>query len=544
MVWPTEDDVKLSEFDAMVLPGQQLLAAHASTPLDHVLNLDMKAPAACTRMTGIIVALGRSCYDVDMLEEMMAAGMNIAMLNMNFGEREDHVEAIKLARAASRNFSIKMGRSYPLGIAMRISGRKIRTGRIADTFGDSVELKIGEVVRLTTDETYKDRCSTYTVYVDFMYFAEQLHKNDYILLDNESIMLKVDVISTTTLTCKIERGGFLGSYKDVFVPNVVLDMPNYTDKDKLDIEMAVQQQVDIVIASSVNSAYDVHELRTILGEKGKKIAIMSNIQTIEGFRNFDSILKETNAVMITRQELGSDITPKKLIIAQKNMVARANALNIPCCISAALLSTMRYKKVALRGELLDVANCILDGADSLMIGAETAVGMYPVEVIQTLSIACKEAEACVWTKQVFYDFIEKTPLPCDQCTASAIAGVIAAQRSIAAAIVVVTSSGKAAQIVAKFRPRCPILAVTRYGMVARQLHQWRGIMPIIFEATQDPEWSIDLERRVNYAISWGIEKGFIRIGDPIVIVSGWRQGSGFTNTMRVVYATADIIGNL
>ena len=96
---------------------------------------------------------------------------------------------------------------------------------------------------MTTDETYKDRCSTYTVYVDFMYFADQVNKNDYILLDNERLMLRVEMISTTTLTCKIERGGLLGSYKDVFVPNVVLEMPNFTDKDKLDIEMAIQHQV-------------------------------------------------------------------------------------------------------------------------------------------------------------------------------------------------------------------------------------------------------------------------------------------------------------
>ncbi|KAJ8733337.1 hypothetical protein PYW08_001635 [Mythimna loreyi] len=543
MVWPTDHDVKLSEFDAMVLPGQQLLSAHAPTQLDHLLNLDIKAPAACTRMTGITASLGKACYDVDILEKMIAAGMNIAMLNMNFGPREEHVDAIKLARTASKNLSIKWGRNCPLAIAMRLSGRKIRTGRIAETYGENVELKTGEVVRLTTDETYKDRCSTYTVYVDFMYFAEQVHKNDYILLDNETIMLKVDVISSTTLTCKIERGGFLGSYKDVFVPNVVLDMPNYTEKDKLDIEMGIQQQIDIMIAAFVNSADGVLELKSLLGEKGKKIAIMSNIQTLEGFRNFDSILQVTDSIMITRQELGSDITPKKLIVAQKNMLARANTLNIPSCISAALLSSMRNKKVPLRGELLDVANCILDGADNLVIGAETAVGMYPVEIIQTLSTACKEAEACVWTKQVFYDFIEKAPLPCDQCTAAAIAGVIAAQRCIAAAIVVVTSSGMAAQTVAQFRPRCPILAVTRYGLVARQLHQWRGVMPLIFEAPLDSEWAINLEKRVNFAISWGIERGFIRIGDPIVIVSGWRQGSGFTNTMRVVYATADIIND-
>lgn len=114
------------------------------------------------------------------------------------------------------------------------------------SYGENVELKTGEVVRLTTDETYRERCSTYTVYVDFMYFADQMNKNDFVLLDNETIMLKVEMISATTLTCKIERGGMLGSYKDVFVPNVVFNMPNYSDKDKLDIDMAIRHQVILV----------------------------------------------------------------------------------------------------------------------------------------------------------------------------------------------------------------------------------------------------------------------------------------------------------
>ncbi|PZC86603.1 pyruvate kinase [Helicoverpa armigera] len=541
MVWPTEHDIKLAEYDAMELPGQQLSAAHAYTPLDHVLNLDIKAPPACTRLTGIVASMGKSTYDVEVLEKMIGAGMNTAMLNMNFGSREEHVECIKMLRIAAKNFSIKMGKNYPLSIAMRLSGRKIRTGRIAETFGESVELKPGEVVRLTTDETYKERCSTYTVYVDFMSFAEQMNKGDFILLDNETIMLKVEMISSTTLTCKIERGGVLGSYKDVFVPNVILNMPNYTEKDKLDIEMAINNQVDVIIASFVNTASCILELRAILGDKGKKLAVVANIQTIEGFRNFDSIMLEANGVMISRQELGSDITPKKLVIAQKNMIARANRVNCPICVSAHILSSMRFKKIPLRAELLDIANCILDGVDSLVLCAETAVGQYPVEAVAVMSNTCKEAEACVWTKQVFYDFIDKTPLPCDQSTGAAMAGVLAAQRSIAAAIIVVTTSGKSAQTVAKFRPRCPILAVTRYAMVARQLHMWRGIVPIIYEDAPETEWAADLEKRVNFVIKWSIERGFIRIGDPIVIVSGWRQGSGFTNTMRVVYATADTI---
>ncbi|XP_075971968.1 pyruvate kinase-like [Anticarsia gemmatalis] len=539
MTWPTLFDKRLDEYDAMELPGQQLAASHAYTPLDHLLNLDIKAAPGCQRLTGIMASMGRSTYDIEVMEKMMEAGMNIAFLNMSFGLREEHVETIKLLRQAARNYSVTMARNYPLSIAIRLSGKKIRTGRIAESYGESVELKTGDVVRLTTDETYRDRCSTYTVYVDFMYLSEQLKKGDMILLDNETVELKVEMISATTLTCKIERGGFLGSFKDVFIPNVALDMPNYSDKDKLDIEMAVSNQVDMVIASFVNTSEGLLELRSLLGDKGKKIAIIANIQTVQGFRNFDAILQVTDAIMITRQELGSDITPKKLVIAQKNMIARANRANIPVCISGHLLSSMRQKRIPLRAELLDVANCILDGADVLVLCPETAVGYHPVETIASMTNACKEAEACIWTKQVFSDFIDKTALPCDQVTGAAMAGVLASQRVIAAAIIVVTTSGKSAQVVAKYRPRCPIIAVTRYPPIARQLHLWRGIIPLIYEDSPDIDWSQDLDKRVKFCLTWAMEKGFIRVGDPVVVVSGWRQGTGYTNTMRIIYAEPD-----
>ncbi|XP_045494092.1 pyruvate kinase-like [Colias croceus] len=539
MVWPTEHDIKLDEFDAMELPGQQLSAAHAYTPLDHLLHLDIKAPPGCQRLTGIIVTMGRSTNSIEVLEKLISAGMNIALLNLNFGTKEEHIETIKMLRQAAKNYSIQMGRNYPLAIAARLPGRKIRTGTIADSYGETVELKTGDTVRLTTDETYKDRCSVYTIYIDFMYFSDQVKKGDYVLLDNETIMLKVEMISATTLTCKIERGGLLGSYKDVFVPNVSLDMPNYTDKDKEYISMAISNQLDILIASFVDSANAITELRHLMGEKGRKIAIVANIQTIEGFRNFDDILAISNGIMITRQELGSDITPKKLVIAQKNMIARANKANIPICISAHLLSSMRYKSVPLRAELLDIANCILDGADALVLSAETAVGQFPVDTVMCLASACKEAEACMWTKQIFHDLVDKTPIPCDQSTGAAIAAVLAAQRAIAAAVVVVTTSGKTAQVVSKYKPRCPIIAVTRYGPIARQMHLWRGIMPLIYEAAPDVDWQTDLNNRVTFCTKWAMEQGFVRVGDPLIIVSGWRQGAGYTNTMRIMYAEAD-----
>ncbi|XP_064292145.1 pyruvate kinase-like [Plodia interpunctella] len=539
MVWPTEQDTKLSEYDAMELPGQQLLSSNAYTPLDHVLNLDIKAPPACMRLTGIMATMGKSTFDIEIMEQMMLSGMNVAVINLQFGSREEHIEMIKMLRQAVKNVSTRMGRLYPLGIAVRLSGKKIRTGKIAESYGQTVELKTGEVVRITTDETYRERCSTYTIYVDFMNFADQLNKNNMVLIDNESILLKVEIISLTTLTCRIERGGILGSYKDVFVPHVIFDMPNFSERDKLDIEMAAHYQVDIFIASFVSSVKPIEELKELLGEKGKKISIIANIQTVAGYENYDEILAATNGIMITRQELASDITPEKLVIAQKNMIARANSANVPVTISAHILSSMRYKQMPLRSELLDIANCILDGADSILLSAETAVGLFPVDTVAALAGACREAEACVWTKQIYHDMIDKTPIPCEAATAACIAGVLAAQRCLAAAIMVVTTSGKSAQVVAKYRPRCPVVAITRYPAIARQLHMWRGVVPILYEDAPDADWPTDIEKRVNYASKWCIEQGFIRVGDPVVLVTGWRQGSGFTNTMRIVYASQD-----
>ncbi|XP_026322282.1 pyruvate kinase-like [Hyposmocoma kahamanoa] len=538
-MWPTDLDAKLEEYDVMELPGQQLPAAHADTLLDHVLNLDIKSPPGCLRLSSIMCSMGKSTLDIDVMEKMMAAGMNIALINMTFGTKEEHIEVIKMLRQASKNYSMRMNRNYPLGIAIMLTGKKMRTGKISDSFGDFIELKTGETVRLTTDETYRERCSVYTVYVDFMYFAEQVKKNDTVLLDNEEILLKVEVVSANTITCKIERGGMLGSHKDVFVPNKVMQMPDFTDKDKSYIDMAIRYQVDLIIATFISSADSLINLKQLLGEKGKKIAIVANIQTAEGFHNFDDIITIADGVIITRQELGSDISPKKLVIAQKNIIARANKANIPVFLNAHLLSSMRYHKLPLRAELLDIANCVLDGVDVLALSAETAVGQYPVEAVECMASTCKEAEACVWTKQVFYDLVDKTIIPCDQTTATALAAVLAAQRSIAAAIVVITSTGKSAQVVAKYRPRCPVIAVTRYTPIARQLHMWRGILPLIYEESPDADWQLDIEKRVAFGVKWAINQGFIRIGDPVVIVSGWKQGSGFTNTMRIIYASLD-----
>ncbi|XP_041970534.1 pyruvate kinase-like [Aricia agestis] len=539
MVWPTDYDVKLDEYDAMDLPGQQLAASQASSTLDHILHLDVTAPAPCQRLTAIVASIGKSSRDIESIEKMLAAGMNIALINFVFGKLDEHIETIKNIREATKNYSRSVGRTCPLAIAGMLYGKKIRTGTILPTFGEKVELKAGENLRLTTDETYRERCSENIVYVDYMNLSEQVTKGTKVYLDNEKIMLLVDVVSKTTVTCKIVVGGHLGSNKDVFVSNTVLDMPNYSERDKELIEIAIRNQLDILIAPFVNSTDAITELRHLMGERGRRIAIVANIQTIEGFHNFDDILAKTNGVMITRQELGSDISPNKLVIAQKNMIIRANKANIPVLVNAHILKSMRKKRAPLRSELCDVANCVLDGADGLVLSAETAIGQSPVDTIRVITEVCKEAESCVWSERMFLEMMNKTPMPCDQTTGTALSAVLAAQRLLAAAIIVMTTSGKTAQIISRYKPRCPIVAVTRYAAIARQLHLWRAIMPLVYEETPKSDWEQDMKERIKFCTSWAMERGFMRVGDPYVLVSGF-VGAGASNTARIEYATDDV----
>jgi pyruvate kinase len=188
-----------------------------------------------------------------------------------------------------------------------------------------------------------------------------------------------------------------------------------------------------------------------------------------------------------------------------------------------------------RAESSDVANAILDGADCVMLSGETAKGDYPLECVSTMASICREAEAAIWQKQLYMDLSSQVAPPLDIAHTIAIATVEASAKSLAAAIIVITTSGRSAFLISKYRPRCPIIAVTRNSQTARQSHLFRAILPIVYEHDRQEDWLKDVDARVNCGITFGKAKGFIKASDPVVVVTGWKQGSGFTNTMRVVY---------
>lgn len=518
-----------------IVPQGQMVAANASNYLDHMCALDIDSKAPRNRLSGIICTIGPVSRSPETLEQMMETGMNIARMNFSHGSHEYHAGTIENVRIAAANFSKKLGMNFPCAIALDTKGPEIRTGLLEGGASAEVEMKKGDKVKLTTDAAFDEKCSEKIVFVDYANITKVVKPGNRVFVDDGLISLVVQEVGADFLLCEIENGGLLGSRKGVNLPGVPVDLPAVSEKDKSDFMFGIEQGVDMVFASFIRDAAGVHEIRKILGEKGKNILIISKIENHQGVKNLDSIIEASDGIMVARGDLGIEIPPEKVFLAQKAMIAKCNKAGKPVICATQMLESMVKKPRPTRAEGSDVANAILDGADCVMLSGETAKGDYPLECVRTMANICKEAEAALWHNQLFADLVSKVSVPTDSTHTIAIAGVEASHKIEAAAFVVITTTGRSAHLVSKYRPRCPIIAVTRNPQVARQCHLYRGILPIEYETGVLPDWMEDVNARVSHGINYAKKRGMVKTGDAIIVLTGWKKGSGFTNTMRIIH---------
>lgn len=248
--------------------------------------------------------------------------------------------------------------------------------------------------------------------------------------------------------------------------------------------------------------------------------------------------------MVARGDLGIEIPPAQVFIAQKMIIAKCNLAGKPVICATQMLESMTYNPRPTRAEVSDVGNAVLDGADCVMLSGETAKGNYPMEAVTMMHETCLMAEVAIPYVSAFDELRRLTPVPAPTTETCAMAAVSASLEQNAGAILVLTTSGTTARLLSKYRPVCPIIMVTRNPRAARHSHLYRGVYPFLFnepkpDFSKSP-WQEDVDRRLKWGISNAIKLGVLNQGDAVVCVQGWRGGMGNTNTLRIVSATEDL----
>lgn len=508
---------------------EQWAAAQATNYLDFMANLDIDRDPRTIRNSGLICTLGPASRSVEIISQLIENGMNIARLNFSHGTHEYHAETIELVRKAAVE-------EWPhaVAVALDTKGPEIRTGLLKGGGSAEIHFSKGDIIKLTTDKAFFAEGDNETLYVDYENITKVMKEGGIIFVDDGLISLKVVEIGSNYLQVEVLNDAKLGSKKGVNLPNVEVDLPAVSEQDKKDILFGVKHEVDMIFASFIRKAQDIHDIRDLLGSKGQNIKVIAKIENHEGVKKFDEIMEAADGIMVARGDLGIEIPPEKVFLAQKMMIGRCNKNGKPVICATQMLESMIKNPRPTRAESSDVANAILDGADCVMLSGETAKGTYPVQAIAMMHKICREAEAAIYHRQLFDDLRHTMNRVADTHETTAIAAVAASFTANAACIVCLTHTGKTAEVVSRFRPRCPIIVVTRDARVARQMHLYRGCFPLIYDKPPKDNVLEEHDERLEFALDMGKRMGFMKLGNTFVFVSGWKAGAAHTNTIRIL----------
>jgi len=509
-------------------------AQAANTVVEHNCLLDIDATSPRTRNTHIVCTIGPASRSVETLVELIQAGMDICRLNFSHGDHTYHAETIRNIREAIDKCRANKTLFKPVALALDTKGPEIRTGLLKGGGSAVINLVKGRSIVLSLNDNDKESGDADRIWVDYKNLPKVIAKGDLIYIDDGLISLKVTDISASEVTCEIQNGGELGSKKGVNLPGVEVDLPAVSEKDERDLKFGVEQGVDMVFASFIRKAADVMAVRTSLGNDGANIKIISKVENHEGVRKIDEVITASDGIMVARGDMGIEIPAEKVFLAQKMIIARCNVIGKPVICATQMLESMVTKPRPTRAEVSDVANAVLDGADCVMLSGETAKGDYPVEAVSMMAKISNDAEGAIFNQQYFNDLRSTTGITKDWSEVIGDAVVEASFKCNASCIVVLTRSGASAQLIAKYRPRCPIYAITRFEQAARQCMLYRNIHPILYEDEVAPQWDEDMDNRINFVFKSGIARGDIASGQMAVVVKGWQPGSGNTNSMCIV----------
>ena len=467
------------------------------------------------RRTKLVATLGPASSNAEMLSQLFHAGADVFRLNFSHGSHEDHGHNIDLIRA------MEAKTKHPIGILADVQGPKLRVGRFQ---GGAVNLTPGQHFRLDLNPTPGDSLRVNLPHPEIIAAAQI---GSHLLLDDGKLKLRVIHVREDHLETEVITGGRLSDRKGVNVPEVVLPIPALTEKDRADMEFALTRGVEYIGLSFVQRAEDVIEAKALI--KGRAW-VLSKLEKPQALDNLEAIMAESDAVMVARGDLGVELPPEEVPLVQKRIVALARKMAKPVIVATQMLESMISAPTPTRAEASDVATAVFDGADAVMLSAETAAGQYPVEAVTIMDrIVARVERDEGWRIQT-----DRRRPETEKNTSSAIAAAAAAvSRTIdAAAIAALTNSASSALHVARERPAAPIMGLTPHMTTARRLAITWGVhasvVPLTHSMTETVAVATKLARQI----------GLAEPGQDIIIVAGMPFGkSGGTNALRIAHVT-------
>ncbi|MFB4163003.1 pyruvate kinase [Alteribacillus sp. JSM 102045] len=475
------------------------------------------------RKTKIVCTIGPASESPETLKQLMEAGMNVARLNFSHGDYEEHKARIDTIRKTAK----EIGKT--VAILLDTKGPEIRTHSMQ---GGAINLEKGQELLISSEEV---EGTPEKISVTYPGLAEDLEPGNKILLDDGLIELEVLEIIGKDVKTKVLNNGELKNKKGVNLPNVKVNLPGITDKDAADIEFGIKQEVDFIAASFVRRTSDVLEIRELLEKhQAEDIQIIPKIENQEGIENIEEILEVSDGLMVARGDLGVEIPPEEVPLAQKNLIKKCNTLAKPVITATQMLDSMQRNPRPTRAEASDVANAIFDGTDAIMLSGETAAGDYPVEAVQTMSNIAKKAESALKYENILSQRTKESSKSITNSISQSVSHT--AHNLDASAILTATESGYTAKIVSKYRPESPIIAVTSNEKVLRKLSLVWGVTPLLGTAAQTTDEMLDITVRES------LKAELVQHGDLVVITAGVPVGeTGTTNIMKV-HVIGEVIG--
>ena len=468
-----------------------------------------------TRRTKVVATLGPATSDEATIEALVDAGVDVFRLNFSHGDHETHEANVGRIRKVSER------RGRAVGILQDLQGPKIRTERFAD---GEVTLERGATFRLTCDD---DSPGDETrVGVTYRNLCGDVKPGDSLLLDDGRLKLRVERIEGSAIVTEVVAGGVLSNNKGINIPDADLSLPALTDKDAVDLAFGAELGVDWVALSFVRSRDDLLLARHYMVRSGSNAKLMAKIEKPGAVQRFAEILREVDGVMVARGDLGVEVPLQQVPQIQKRIIRECIEAGKPVVTATQMLESMITSRMPTRAESSDVANAIYDGTDAVMLSGETAIGAYPLEAVRMMDSIARAVER----DPQYVDHMREQAPPPDDTTADAVSsGAVKIANALGAELLVsFTASGTTAARVSRYRPNAPILAITPYERVCRQLSLSWGVLTHASEDITSTDEMVEVSTQAITA------RGLIEAGARYIITAGVPFGMrGTTNMIRV-----------